>query len=43
MLRVGILGCGGIAAKIADALKGNKKVVIAATTYCSKPNPLLRS
>lgn len=29
MLRVGILGCGGIAAKIADALKGNKKVVIA--------------
>ncbi len=29
MLRVGILGCGTIAAKIADSLKGNKKVVIA--------------
>ena len=29
MLRVGILGCGTIAAKIADSLKGNKKAVIA--------------
>ena len=29
MLRVGILGCGTIAAKIANSLKGNKKVVIA--------------
>lgn len=29
MLRVGILGCGNIAAKVADSLKGNKKVVIA--------------
>ena len=29
MLRVGILGCGNIAAKIADSLKGNKKVTIA--------------
>ena len=29
MLRVGILGCGTIAAKVADSLKGNKKVVIA--------------
>jgi len=29
MLRVGILGCGTIAAKIADSLKGNKKVIIA--------------
>lgn len=29
MLKVGILGCGTIAAKIADSLKGNKKVVIA--------------
>ncbi len=28
MLRVGILGCGMIAAKVADSLKGNKKVVI---------------
>ena len=29
MLRVGILGCGTIAAKVADSLNGNKKVVIA--------------
>ena len=29
MLRVGIIGCGTIAAKIADSLKGNKKAVIA--------------
>ena len=29
MLRVGILGCGTIAAKIANSLKGNKKVIIA--------------
>jgi predicted dehydrogenase len=29
MLRVGILGCGTIAAKVADSLKDNKKVVIA--------------
>lgn len=29
MLRVGILGCGNIAAKIAESLKGNKKAVIA--------------
>ena len=29
MLRVGILGCGNIAAKVADSLKGSKKVVIA--------------
>ena len=29
MLRVGILGCGNIAAKVADSLKGNKSVVIA--------------
>lgn len=29
MLRVGILGCGTIAAKIAESLKGNKKAVIA--------------
>lgn len=29
MLRVGILGCGTIAAKIADSLKDNKKAVIA--------------
>lgn len=29
MLRVGILGCGSIAAKVADSLKGSKKVVIA--------------
>lgn len=29
MLRVGILGCGTIAAKIADSLKGNKKAIIA--------------
>lgn len=29
MLRVGILGCGNIATKVADSLKGNKKVVIA--------------
>ena len=29
MLRVGILGCGTIAAKVADSLKGNKNVVIA--------------
>ena len=29
MLRVGILGCGNIAAKVADSLKGNKKVIIA--------------
>ena len=28
MLRVGILGCGTIAAKVADSLKGNKNVVI---------------
>lgn len=28
MLRVGILGCGNIAAKVADSLKGNKKVAI---------------
>lgn len=28
MLRVGILGCGSIAAKVADSLKGSKKVVI---------------
>ena len=28
MLRVGILGCGMIAARVADSLKGNKKVVI---------------
>lgn len=28
MLRVGILGCGTIAAKVADSLKGNKKVAI---------------
>lgn len=28
MLRVGILGCGNIAAKVADSLKGSKKVVI---------------
>ena len=28
MLRVGILGCGSIAAKVADSLKGNKNVVI---------------
>lgn len=28
MLRIGILGCGTIAAKVADSLKGNKKVVI---------------
>jgi len=29
MLRVGILGCGNIAAKVADSLKGNKKAVVA--------------
>ncbi|MBR4557759.1 MAG: Gfo/Idh/MocA family oxidoreductase [Clostridiales bacterium] len=29
MLRVDILGCGNIAAKVADSLKGSKKVVIA--------------
>lgn len=29
MLRVGILGCGTIAARIADSLEGNKKAVIA--------------
>ena len=29
MLRVGILGCGNIAAKVADSLKGNKSVAIA--------------
>ena len=29
MLRVGILGCGNIAAKVADSLKRNKNVVIA--------------
>ncbi len=29
MLRVGILGCGTIAAKVAESLKGNKKAVIA--------------
>ena len=28
MLRVGILGCGTVAAKVADSLKGNKNVVI---------------
>lgn len=28
MLRVGIIGCGTIAAKVCDSLKGNKKVVI---------------
>ena len=28
MLRVGILGCGNIAAKVADSLKGSKKVAI---------------
>ena len=28
MLRVGILGCGNIAAKVCDSLKGNKKVII---------------
>ena len=28
MLRVGILGCGTIAAKVADALKGSRKVRI---------------
>ena len=28
MLRVGILGCGVIAAKICDSLKGNRKVRI---------------
>ena len=28
MLRVGILGCGTIAAKVADSLKGSKKVRI---------------
>ncbi len=28
MLRVGILGCGTIAAKVCDSLKGNKKVVV---------------
>ena len=28
MLRVGILGCGSIAAKVADSLKDSKKVAV---------------